>query len=103
MKTGSQFLSLSVVRLRRTAEALLCVLSIACEAAPAFADGGPPSRINNIYHSFDHQPTQSEVTQREQAARINLDPAQLKRSTDILNELYHRIEKTVATGPASAN
>lgn len=87
MKTGSQFPATSIVRRRRTAEALLCVLSIACEAAPAFADGGPPSRIDNIYHSFDHQPTKSEVTQREQVARINLDPAQLKRSTNILNEL----------------
>jgi hypothetical protein len=47
----------------------LCALALSGTSSPVLAAddvGGPPARIDNVYDGFDHQPTHSEVSQREQ-------------------------------------
>jgi hypothetical protein len=78
-----------------SAAILLFALSGICRLSPAHAatDGtGVPARIGNIYNGLDHQPTQSKVQAREQAAGIGLNPVQQRRNAAILDELYQQLE-----------
>jgi len=53
--------------------------------------GGPPSRIGNIYGGLDHQPTQSEVQDREQAAGVGADTSQQQRNAATVDRLYEQL------------
>jgi hypothetical protein len=51
----------------------------------------PPSRIGNIWGGFDHQPTSSEVQDREKAAGISVSAANQKQEAAILNDIYKHL------------
>jgi hypothetical protein len=69
----------------------LFALAIAYEPLHA-STRSPPARIANVYGGFDHQPRQSEVDRREQAAGIALKRSQQERYAATLNELYQELE-----------
>ena len=71
-------------------------------AKPTF-DKPPPARIGNIYGGVDHQPTQSEVLERERAAGINSSAAQRNRDATILEEIYRHLEGGKPAGVATGS
>jgi hypothetical protein len=97
MSTRKVVAATHVVRMLWAPAAVVCVLAAVCEPSSALADNGPPSQIGNIYGGFDHQPTQSEVLQRERAAKINLNDDELKRNATIVDQLYRELENKAAT------
>lgn len=69
-------------------------------AKPTF-DKPPPARIGNVYGGFDHQPTQSEVLDRERAAGISSSATQQNRDATILKEIYRHLEGGVPADAAN--
>jgi hypothetical protein len=53
--------------------------------------GGPPERIGSIYGGLDHQPTQSEVQDRERAAGVGASMAQQQRNAATVDRLYQQL------------
>jgi hypothetical protein len=95
--------TIHIIRTFWMTSALLCAFAVVCEPSNALAENSPPTQIGNIYGGFDHQPTQSEVSQRERAAGINLDSNQVKRNSDIVDQLYRELENKAATGSPTAH
>jgi hypothetical protein len=103
MSMRKDFGAIHVARMLWGPEALVCVLAAVCGPSSALADNGPPSQIGNIYGGFDHQPTQSEVLQRERAAKINLNNDELKRNATTVDQLYRELENRAATASPTAH
>jgi hypothetical protein len=51
----------------------------------------PPSRIANIYGGLDHQPTRSEVEDRQRAAGIGQNLRQRAADDEIVEKLYEEL------------
>lgn len=69
------------------------VLGFALLAAPAtaFAQAGVPTREGNVWGWRDHQPTKSDVSQKEKAAGIAPTPSQRDSDSAALDELYQQL------------
>ena len=76
------------------------VAKLASQAAKPAENGSPPARIGNIWGGFNHQPTASEVQNREKAAGISLSTAQQERETATLNDIYRQLESQRLSGTA---
>lgn len=111
MKTGTAIVLLTIVA------------ALGLDIGSAFADGGqdpvpntsfteipgvigkptfdkaPPARIANIYGGLDHQPTRSEVLERERAAGISLSAAQRNHDAATLKVIYRHLEGGIPAVP----
>jgi hypothetical protein len=113
--SGEEFLVASMARMKsqsisssdsdRVADVALLVLwtliffAVSCALASA-ESGGPPARIDNIYGGRDHQPTQSEVEDRERAAGLGLDTSQQQRNAATVDRLYEQLLGRLPANPA---
>jgi hypothetical protein len=61
------------------------------QIAKSARNGSPPAQIGNIWCGFDHQPTSSELQDREEAAGISISAAQQEREIAILNDIYKHL------------
>jgi hypothetical protein len=61
------------------------------QIAKSARNGSPPAQIGNIWCGFDHQPTSSELQDREEAAGISISAAQQEREVAILNDIYKHL------------
>ena len=75
------------------------VAELPSQIAKSAGSGSPPTRIGNIWGGFDHQPTSSEVQDREKAAGISISTAKQELETVILNDIYQRL---VSQRPSAA-
>jgi hypothetical protein len=68
------------------------------------SSGSPPARIGNIWGGFDHQPTSSEVQDREKAAGISLSATKQEQEAAILNDIYKQLvpQRPSATAQSAA-
>jgi hypothetical protein len=55
--------------------------------------GSPPTRIGNNWGGFDHQPTSSEVQDREKAAGISISTAKHLLRQRLLSARYERARR----------
>ena len=69
----------------------LMFFAVSCHTLASAEQGGPPVRIDNIYGGLDHQPTQSEVQDRERAAGLGLSTAQQQRNAVTVDKLYEQL------------
>jgi hypothetical protein len=69
------------------------VLSFALVAAPApvFAQSGVPAREGNVWAWHDHQPTEADVSQKEQEAGIAPAPSHRDSNAAAVDELYQQL------------
>jgi hypothetical protein len=69
------------------------VLTFVVLAAPAaaLAQSGTPAREANVWDWHDHQPTQAEVSRKEQEAGIAPAPSQRDSNSDAVDELYQQL------------
>jgi hypothetical protein len=97
---GQRRLSDADHRFRRAALLLLgSALAYGSLWAPANADAvKPPSRIANIYGGLNHQPTRSEVENRERAARIGPSARQQSADDEVLRRLYQELTERARAG-----
>jgi hypothetical protein len=63
------------------------VAKLTSQIAKSTDNGSAPARIANIWGGFNHQPTASEVQDREKTAGIGISTAQQERETAILNDI----------------
>jgi hypothetical protein len=77
----------------------LIFFAVSCSTLASAEPGGPPDRIGNIYGGFDHQPTQSQVQDRERAAGVGLDTAQQQRNAATVDRLYEQLLGRVPADP----
>jgi hypothetical protein len=88
-----------------TAAALLALwtlmfFAVSCLTLASAEPGGPPVRIDNIYGGLDHQPTQSEVQDRERASGLGLSTAQQQRNAATVDKLYEQLLGRLPGDPA---
>jgi hypothetical protein len=76
------------------------VATFASQIAKSANNGSPPARIGNIWGGFNHQPTASEVQDREKAAGISLSTAQQERESAILDDIYKQLASQRPSGAA---
>jgi hypothetical protein len=69
----------------------LMFFAVSCRTLASAEPGGPPVRIDNIYGGLDHQPTQSEVQDRERASGLGLSTAQQQRNAATVDKLYEQL------------
>lgn len=65
--------------------------AVSCRTLASAEPGGPPVRIDNIYGGLDHQPTQSEVQDRERAAGLGASTTQQQRNAATVDKLYEQL------------
>jgi hypothetical protein len=73
---------------------------VSCRTLASAEPGGPPVRIDNIYGGLDHQPTQSEVQDRERASGLGLSTAQQQRNAATVDKLYEQLLGKLPGDPA---
>ena len=76
------------------------VAELPSQTAKSAGNGSLPARIGNIWSGFDHQPTSSEVQDREKAAGISPSTARQERETATLNDIYRQLESQRLSGTA---
>jgi len=76
------------------------VAKLPSQIAKFAGSGSPPARIGNIWGGFNHQPTASEVQNREKAAGISLSTAQQERERAILDDIYNQLASQRPSGAA---
>lgn len=85
----------------------LMFFAMSCRTLASAEVGGPPVRIDNIYGGLDHQPTQSEVQDRERDAGVGLNTTQQQRNAATVDRLYEqllgRAPANHAAGEAASN
>jgi hypothetical protein len=82
---------------------VLCTLmffAVSCCSLASAESGGPPARIGNIYGGLDHQPTQSDVQDRERAAGVGANTAQQQRNAATVDQLYEQLLGRLPDDPA---
>jgi len=80
---------------------LLMFFAVSCRTLANAEQGGPPARIDNIYGGLDHQPTQSEVQDRERAAGVGANTAQQQRNAATVDQLYEQLLGRLPADPAT--
>ena len=75
----------------RTGPTIASVAQLPGQIAKSARDGRPPAQIGNIWCGFDHQPTSSELQDREEAAGISVSAPKQEREIAILNDIYKRL------------
>ena len=78
----------------------LIFFAVSCRTLASAESGGPPVRIDNIYGGLDHQPTQSEVQDRERAAGFGLSASQQQRNAATVDRLYEQLLGRLPADPA---
>ena len=78
----------------------LVLFATSCHTLASAEPGGAPSRIGNIYGGFDHQPTQSEVQDRERAAGVGADTTQQQRNAATVDRLYEQLLGKLPADPS---
>lgn len=78
----------------------LMFFAVSCRTLASAEPGGPPVRIDNIYGGLDHQPTQSEVQDRERASGLGLSTAQQQRNAATVDKLYEQLLGRLPTDAA---
>jgi hypothetical protein len=78
----------------------LMFFAVSCRTLASAEPGGPPVRIDNIYGGLDHQPTQSEVQDRERASGLGLSAAQQQRNAATVDQLYEQLLGRLPGDPA---
>jgi hypothetical protein len=79
---------------------MLMFFVVSCRTLASAESGGPPERIGNIYGGLDHQPTQSEVQDRERAAGVGANTAQQQRNAATVDKLYEQLLGRLPADPA---
>jgi hypothetical protein len=97
MSFGNEFAAMTALLVLWT----LIFFAVSCRTLAGAESGGPPSRIDNIYGGLDHQPTQSEVQDRERQAGVGLNTARQQRDADTVDRLYQQLLGRPATNPAT--
>jgi hypothetical protein len=78
---------------------IVLVTSVFTSAPMALGDQArPPARIANIYGGRNHQPTRSEVEQRERAAGIQPDPARESADDAAVGRLFDELTQKARAG-----
>jgi hypothetical protein len=79
---------------------LLGIASVCAAALPAArADPvGPPARIANIYGGLNHQPTRSEVEDRQRAAGVRPGPHQESVDDAAVQQLFEELTRKARSG-----
>lgn len=67
------------------------VLVMALLAAPSAAFAQIPTREGNIWNWHDHQPTESQVQQKERAVGVAPSPSQSASDAATLNQIYRQL------------
>ena len=78
----------------------LIFFAVSCCTLARAEPNGPPVRIDNIYGGLDHQPTQSEVQDRERASGRGLSTAQQQRNAATVDKLYEQLLGRLPGDPA---
>jgi hypothetical protein len=78
----------------------LMFFAASCRTLASAEPGGPPVRIGNIYGGLDHQPTQSEVQDRERAAGVGANTTQQERNAATVDKLYEQLLGRRPANPA---
>src|SRR5215469_3986965 len=76
------------------------VAKLASQIAKSADNGSPPARIGNIWGGFNHQPTASEVQDREKATGTSISTAQQERESAILGDIYKQLVSQRPSGAA---
>jgi hypothetical protein len=79
----------------------LMFFAVSCGTLASAEPGGPPVRIDNVYGGLDHQPTQSEVQDRERAAGVGANTAQQQRNAATVDQLYEQLLSRPPGDPAT--
>ena len=99
-RSVSPFLSEPAVTAALLALWVLMFFAVSCRTLESAEPGGPPVRIDNIYGGLDHQPTQSEVQDRERASGLGLSTAQQQRNAATVDKLYEQLLGKLPGDPA---
>jgi hypothetical protein len=79
---------------------MLMFFAVSCLTLASAEQGEPPARIGNIYGGLDHQPTQSEVQDRERAAGVGANTVQQQRNAATVDQLYEQLLGRLPADPA---